>query len=75
MTQDNMEEILEELKKSNKDTVYRRSIVNPLLWVGLSMYLVAFLLTLTILGIPIAIPLIRLAKPFIYKNYDKHNGL
>ena len=75
MSKDELEKIRKELEKSNESIVERRSILNPIAWVGYSFMFLGFLLMLTIIGIPFGIGLYRGGKSWVYKNYDKNKGL
>lgn len=70
-----LQDVVEELQKNNQDTVQRRSVVNPIYWIGLALWLTGILFGITIVGLPVAVVLIRASKPFMYKNYEKQNGL
>ena len=70
-----LKKIRKELELSNKDTVRRRSLINPMFWIGLSFYILGFLLCLTIVGAILGIPMIQGGKAWMYKNYGKKSGL
>jgi len=70
-----LEKIRKELELSNKDTVRRRGIFNPILWFGVLVMSIGLLLCMTIIGLPIGLPLYQAGKPLVWKNYGKKNGL
>ena len=75
MSNEELKKIREELEKSNESNVERRSILNPIAWVGYSFMIVGFLLMITIIGLPLGIACYRGGKSWVYKNYDKNKGL
>jgi len=69
--EETLEEIRKELEKSNEDTTRRRSLLNPILWMGVCGYITAFFVACTIIGLPFAPGIVRGSRSLIYKNYDK----
>lgn len=59
----------EQLQESiEKTTRSRRSIVNPLLWMGLFTKLVGVLVCATIIGFPFGLAILEAGDMLMYKN-------
>lgn len=66
--EDGLRKMREELEKQNENSVRMRHPLNPLLWVGVTYYMVGFLFCLTIIGIPFGVGMIRGGRSWVYKN-------
>jgi len=69
MEDDQLEELKEALENNN-DGTERRSLLNPMYWIGLCFLLTGFLFCLTIIGLPLGIPMIIGGRKWMYKNND-----
>lgn len=67
---DLVEAIQENTEAIESNATKRRSIVNPLFWIGITAYLLGFLLCITIIGLPIGVGLISSGRKLMYKNKD-----
>jgi len=63
-----LNQILGEVQKNNASNTQRRSLINPMFWIGACVYLLGFLFCITIIGIPIGGALIIGGKNWMYKN-------
>jgi len=63
-----LQKIRKELEKSNENNTQRRSLLNPMFWIGLCFYITGFLICLTLIGIPLGLPMIQGGRSWMYKN-------
>lgn len=62
----------EEVVEAVKNTApRRRSLANPIYWVGLCIKLIGVLIAMTIIGLPVGIALIMAGRQMTHKNMHK----